>query len=146
MKVVIGSDHGGYDMKMAIMEKIQTINNEPIEWVDEGTHNGASIHYPEIAEKVAKNVLENECLGIVVCGTGIGISIAANKVNGIRCALCHNEYCAKMARNHNNANIMALGGRVLGLEVAFACVRTYLTEQFEGGRHATRVGLIMDLE
>ena len=103
--------------------------------------------YPDIAEKTAKLVVDGECeRGILLCGTGIGISIAANKVKGIRAALCTNEYCAKMSRNHNNANILCMGARVTGVELAKSILDTFLKEEFEGGRHQVRVDKIMNLE
>ena len=108
-----------------------------------GTDVKESVDYPDIARKVAKLVNDKECeFGIVICGTGIGISIAANKVPGIRCALCHNSFTAKLSRLHNNSNVLSLGARVIGDELALDIVDAYLTTDFEGGRHARRVDKI----
>ena len=102
-----------------------------------------SVDYPDIAKEVTKKIVDNEAqFGILICGTGIGISIAANKVEGIRAALCHNEFTAKLSRQHNNANIIALGARVIGDELGKACVDVFLNTEFEGGRHANRVSKI----
>ena len=110
-----------------------------------GTDTKESVDYPDIARKVAKLVNDKECeFGIVICGTGIGISIAANKVPGIRCALCHNSFTAKLSRLHNNSNVLSLGARVIGDELALDIVDAYLTTDFEGGRHASRVDKIED--
>ena len=112
-----------------------------------GTHKAERCDYPDVAKTLANAVLkDSNSLGVLVCGTGIGISIAANKVDGIRCALCHDHYTASMAKKHNNANVLALGGRVLGVEVAKDIMQTYLETQFEGGRHEKRVNKIMALQ
>lgn len=144
MKIGIGSDHGGFELKEAVKEYLQEKN---IEVVDYGTYNEESVDYPDYGEKVATAVVEKEVdRGIVVCGTGIGISIAANKVKGARCALCSEEYSARMSRKHNDANVLALGGRVIGQELAFSIVDAYLEEDFEGGRHERRVKKIMEIQ
>lgn len=144
MKIGIGSDHGGFELKEAVKEYLQGKN---IEVVDYGTYNEESVDYPDFGEKVATAVVEKEVdRGIVVCGTGIGISIAANKVKGARCALCSEEYSARMSRKHNDANVLALGGRVIGQELAFSIVDAYLEEDFEGGRHERRVKKIMEIQ
>ncbi len=144
MKIGIGSDHGGFELKEAVKEYLQGKN---IEVVDYGTYNEESVDYPDYGEKVATAVVEKEVdRGIVVCGTGIGISIAANKVKGARCALCSEEYSARMSRKHNDANVLALGGRVIGQELAFSIVDAYLEEDFEGGRHERRVKKIMEIQ
>ena len=120
---------------------------EDVEFKDIGTFGTNAVDYPDIAEKVCADVVSGEAdRGIVLCGTGIGISIAANKIHGIRCALCHDEYSAQMSRQHNNANVLAMGGRVLGFGVAGKIVRAWLTTEFEGGRHERRVNKIMALE
>ena len=108
-----------------------------------GTDTLDSVDYPDIAKEVSKKIINKEAnFGILICGTGIGISIAANKINGIRAALCHNEYTARLSRLHNDANIIALGARVLGEDLGLACVETFINTEFEGGRHARRVGKI----
>lgn len=144
MKIAIGSDHAGYDLK-------ETIKNYLIEKgyevIDKGTNSKESVDYPIFAESVAETVAKGEAdKGIVICGTGIGISISANKVKGIRAALCANEYMVRMARKHNDANVLALGARVLGVDLALSIVETFLNTEFEGGRHERRVHLIHNIE
>ncbi len=142
--IIIGSDHGGFEMKTQLIEHLKK-NGYVVR--DAGCFDTNSIDYPDIAFEVSKSVLsEDKSLGILVCGTGIGISIAANKIKGIRCALCHNEFTARMSRMHNNANILALGGRVIGIELAKSILETFLSSEFEGGRHATRVDKICNFE
>jgi len=142
--VVIGSDHGGYELKEHIKSYL---SNFFIKYYDVGCEENESCDYPDIAQKLSNKLL-NETnkkfaninhYGILICGTGIGISMAANKIKGIRCALCVDEYTARMSRNHNNANVLALGGRTIGVETAKATVNTFLNEKFEGGRHARRI-------
>ena len=142
MKIIIGNDHAGVEFKNTIMKHLEEQGHEVI---NVGTDTLDSVDYPDIAKSVAEKVLAEEGnLGIIICGTGIGISIAANKVEGIRAALCHNEFTARMARLHNNANIVSLGARVIGDELGKAIVDTFITTEFEGGRHARRVGKIED--
>lgn len=142
--IVIGSDHGGYELKEIMIKYLQSLGKEV---KDCGTFNGESVDYPDIAKEVCEEYKKGNCeFGIVICGTGIGISIAANKIDGIRCALLNNEYCAKMARRHNNANIIAFGGRVLGSDMALGILDAYMNAEFEGGRHERRVEKIMALE
>eukprot|EP01086_Lenisia_limosa_P004685 TRINITY_DN20315_c0_g1_i2.p2 TRINITY_DN20315_c0_g1~~TRINITY_DN20315_c0_g1_i2.p2 ORF type:complete len:147 (+),score=27.84 TRINITY_DN20315_c0_g1_i2:18-458(+) len=144
MKVVIGSDHGAVELRQTLIAHLEA---NDITVLDQGCAPGESVHYPDMAAKVCKLVVSKEAdKGIVLCGSGIGISIACNKINGIRCALCHDHYTAKMCRNHNDANVIAIGGRVTGPEVAKEMIDTYLEAEFEGGRHATRVGLLSALE
>ena len=144
MKIGIGSDHGGFELKSIIKAVLQ---DSDLEVVDYGTDSEASVDYPAYGEKVAEAVVAGEVeKGIVICGTGIGISLAANKVPGIRCALCTNEYMAEMTRRHNNANMLALGGRVVGSELAKNIVKTFLNTDFEGGRHQRRIDLISGIE
>lgn len=144
MKIVLAADHGGFELKEFIKEYLLVKNYEVI---DEGTHEEVSVDYPEYAEKAAAKVLSKEAdLGIIFCGTGIGISIAANKVNGIRAALCHDIFTAKMSRMHNNANILALGGRLLGKGIAIEIVEAFLKTEYEGGRHQNRLDKITDIE
>lgn len=140
----IGSDHGGYDLKEQIKEYLKTKN---VEFKDFGTNSHDSVDYPDYAEKVCRAVVDGECeRGILVCGTGIGISIAANKIDGIRAALCSDTFSAKMAKQHNNANIICLGGRVTGPELAFSIVDAWLDNEFMGGRHQNRLDKIHALE
>ena len=142
--LAIGSDHGGYELRQIIMKHLA---ERGIEYRDFGTFSADSCDYPDYGEAVGRAVASGECeRGIVVCGTGIGISIAANKVRGIRCALCGDCYSAEMARAHNNANMLALGARVLGEGLALKIVDTFLDTGFEGGRHARRVAKIMAIE
>lgn len=142
--LAIGCDHGGYELKTHI---INHLNDAGVEFKDFGCYDENSVDYPDIAEKVGTAVAGGECEnGILICGTGIGISIAANKIKGIRAALCSDVYSAKMTKQHNNANIICLGGRVTGRELAFMIVDTWLGETFLGGRHENRVNKIHNLE
>ncbi len=138
MHIIIGSDHGGYILKEAVKRHLNSLDHSVF---DQGTHDATtSVDYPDYALPVARAVVAGEYdFGIIVCGTGIGISIAANKVRGARAALCTDPYMARMARMHNNANILALGGRVLGEGLALDIVDAFLAATFEGGRHGTRV-------
>lgn len=140
IKIAIGSDHGGFRLKEKIIEYFKEKN---ISFEDFGTYSEESCNYPVIAKEVANKVAKNEFQkGILVCGTGIGVSIVANKVKGIRAALCFDTFCAKMSREHNNANILCLGQRVLNEDVAIEIVDTWLNTEFEGGRHEIRVNMI----
>jgi ribose 5-phosphate isomerase B len=146
MKIALGSDHAGYQLKRLIMDHL---GKQGIECDDCGAPNGVdAASYVPYGQAVAQAVLGRKAdFGIVICGTGIGISIVVNKFKGIRAALCTNEYMARMARQHNNANILALGGRVVGSNLAFAIVDAFLAEPFEtGGRHQARVDEISALE
>ncbi len=144
MKIVLASDHGGFELKEAIKEHLI---NKGHDLNDIGVYDTKSVDYPDYGKRAALMVANKEAeKGIIVCGTGIGISIAANKVKGIRCALCTNEYMARMSRMHNNANMLALGGRVTGVGVAIDMVDAWLSTEFEGGRHENRVNKIMDIE
>lgn len=137
MNIYVGADHAGFNIKEAVKNMLANYNYDII---DLGTNSNARVDYPDFGHKVAQAVLADEgSFGIVICGTGIGISIAANKYKGIRAALCHDDYTAKMARAHNNANILAFGERVVGLGVVESIIDTFLTTPFEGGRHANRV-------
>lgn len=145
MKITIGSDHGAVELKEEVKKVLAEF--EGVEVKDVGTFGTDSVDYPDIAEKVCADVVSGAAdRGIVLCGTGIGISIAANKIKGIRCALCNEVYSAKMSREHNNANVLAMGGRVIGYGVAAEVVRTWMTTEFAGGRHERRVNKIMALE
>ena len=139
--IAIGGDHGGGELKQEIMKHLDERN---IAYKDFGTYNTDSTDYPIYAKKVAKAVAEGECeSGILVCGTGIGISIAANKVKGIRCALCTDCFMAEATRQHNNANILALGGRVVGPGLALKIVDTFLDTPFSNDeRHIRRINAI----
>lgn len=144
MKIGIGSDHGGYELKEQIKEHLF---KQGIEYIDYGTNSNDSVDYPDFGKKVAEAVVAKEVdRGIIICGTGIGISIAANKVKGIRCALCGDTFSARMSMEHNNANMIALGARVLGVGLALEIVDTYLKSEFQGGRHAIRVNKISEIE
>jgi len=144
MKIALGADHAGFPLKEKIKEFLQSKGYEVI---DMGTHSTESVHYPDFAKKVALAVQRGEAdRGILICGTGIGMSITANKFKGIRAALCTNEYMARMSRRHNDANVLCLGERVLGVELALSIVEAWLEEEFEGGRHEVRVKLILDME
>lgn len=145
MKITIGSDHGAVSLKDEVKLILKEYDN--VEVKDIGTFGAESVDYPDIAEKVCADVTSNKAdRGIVLCGTGLGISIAANKIKGIRCALCHDVYSAKMSREHNNANVLAMGGRVIGFGLAGEIVRAWLSTEFAGGRHERRVNKIMALE
>ena len=142
--LAIGSDHGGFELKKAVMKHLA---ERGVEYRDYGTFSAESCDYPDFGEAVGRAVASGECeRGIVICGTGIGIAIAANKVRGVRCALCGDCYSAQMCREHNDANVLALGARVLGEGLALKIVDTYLDSSFQGGRHARRVAKIMALE
>ncbi len=144
MKIAMGSDHGGFDLKNVIVEHLKKQGHEI---VDVGTHDDNSCDYPVYGEKAALEVASGSCdCGIVICGTGIGISLAANKVKGIRCALAGDCFSAKMAKMHNNANMLAIGARVTGQSLALQIVDEYINAEFEGGRHERRVALISDIE
>ena len=140
----IGSDHGGLELKEDLL-KVLASRNLPIK--DCGTINGDSVDYPDFAEKVAGAVSRGEAeLGILVCGTGIGMSIVANKFPGVRAALATDEFMAQMAKEHNNANILVLGGRVLSVELATKMVNVWLDTAYEGGRHQLRLDKISQVE
>ncbi|WP_314010172.1 ribose 5-phosphate isomerase B [Pseudostreptobacillus hongkongensis] len=138
MKIVIGNDHSGVEYKNQLVEYLE---GKGIEIINVGTDSVDSVDYPDIAQEATKVWLEGKAdFGILICGTGIGISIAANKVEGIRAALVNNEVCARLSRQHNNANFLVLGARVTGIELAKSCIDAFLSSEFEGGRHATRIG------
>ncbi len=144
MKIAIGADHGGFSLKEAIKEFLEAEGHLV---VDVGTYSEESVDYPEYAYRVAVKVASGEVdRGIVMCGTGIGISISANKVKGIRAALVTNEYMAEMAARHNDANVLAMGGRVITPEIGKRLVRIWLETPFEGGRHRRRVDKIHAIE
>lgn len=138
-KVLIGSDHGGFNLKNEIITHLQ---ERGIEVQDFGCYTEEPCDYPVVAKAVSKAVLANEGKGILVCGTGIGMSIAANKYKGIRASLCSDTFSARMTRMHNNSNILCLGERVVGKGLAVDIVDTWLKTDFEGGRHSRRVDML----
>ena len=140
MKVVLASDHGGFALKLQL---IQALAEAKVPFEDLGPTTTAAVDYPDYARRVTDAVAGKQAeLGVLLCGTGIGMSIAANKVKGIRAALCHNEFEARAARQHNDANVLCLGERVLGASLARAILQEFLNAKFEGGRHATRLAKI----
>jgi len=142
MKIAIACDHGGFALKEALKGALSSFAIS-----DLGTHSEESVDYPDIGAAVAKRVAAGEFdRAILICGSGIGIAIAANKIKGIRAANCHNDYTAEMARRHNDANIIAIGGRVVAADTAARMVKIFLTTDFEGGRHERRVLKISELE
>jgi ribose 5-phosphate isomerase B len=137
MKWFAGSDHAGLALKLALVAKLRELGDEV---VDVGTHDDKSVDYPDFGTEVGKRVVaEPGVLGLVTCGSGIGISIAANKIHGVRCALVHDSYTAELARQHNDANVIAMGGRVIGGGVAEAALVVFRSTAFLGDRHARRV-------
>lgn len=140
-KLAIACDHGGYSLKQAIIERFGDVD-----WLDLGTNSSESVDYPEYGQKLAEVIASGEApQGIVICGTGIGISIAANRNKAVRAALCTDSTMARLTRAHNDANVLALGARITGVEVAFDIVEAFLNTEFadehnKGGRHARRVG------
>ena len=134
-KVFLASDHAGFELKNELKEAIKGLGYEV---VDLGTNDKNSVDYPDYAHLLASK-LEPNCYGVLVCGTGIGISIAANRHKNVRCALCHDEFTARLAREHNDANVIAFGARVIGAGVAISAVEVFLKTEFEGGRHERRV-------
>ena len=144
MKISLGCDHGGYALKEEVKKHLAELGHEV---VDCGTYSTESCDYPVFGEAAARKVQSRECeRGIVICTTGIGISISANKVRGIRCALCHDPFSAEMSRRHNNANMLAMGAGIVGGKMAGRIVETFLSTEFEGGRHARRVGILDAIE
>lgn len=144
MKIAIGCDHAGFAIKNLIIEHIK---NKGYEVVDVGTNSADSCHYPIYAHALCEKIQSGECaLGILICGTGIGMSMCANKHKGIRAALCSDTYSAKMTRVHNDANLLCMGARVIGSCLAIDILDAFLGAEFEGGRHAIRVDMMMDIE
>ncbi len=144
MKIVIGNDHSAVEMREAITEHLKA---RGIEVEEIGTFSRESSNYPEWGEKVARKVLAKEAdLGIAICGTGVGISIACNKVRGIRAVCCSEPYSAKLSRQHNNSNVLCFGARVVGVELAKMIVDAWLDAEFQGGRHQTRIDMISEIE
>lgn len=144
MRIGIGNDHTAFDLKNIIKAHLE---GQGYEVVDYGSYSSERCNYPEFGEKVARAIVAGEVeLGVLICGTGVGISLAANKVKGIRAAVCSEPYTAQMVRRHNNAQIIAFGARVVGDEMAKMIVDEFLNAKFEGGRHQTRVDMIMNVE
>lgn len=144
MKLAIGSDHVGIELKPVIIDYLKELGHEV---TDFGAYSAERTDYPKYGKKVAEEVAAGHFdLGILICGTGVGISISANKVKGIRAVVCSEPYSAKLSREHNNTNILAFGSRVIGSELAKMIVKEWLDAEFEGGRHAKRVEMIADIE
>ena len=145
MKLVIGCDHGALELKESVKKVLAEFDDIQVE--DVGTYTGDSVDYPDIAEKVCSRITSGEAdKGIVLCGTGLGISIAANKIKGIRAALCHDVFSARMSREHNDANVLAMGGRVIGFGPAGEIVRAWVTTDFSHDeRHQRRIDKMMAL-
>ena len=144
MIIAIGSDHAALAEKAALVAHMQSLGHAV---VDVGTHTDESCDYPDFAAAVCRDVASGKVnTGILVCGTGIGMSMAANKFDGIRAAVCHDEFTARMAREHNDANVLCLGARIMSIDAMSACVGVFLTTGFGGGRHARRVDKITALE
>ena len=144
MKIGIGNDHAALEMKNQVMEYLEEKGYEVINY---GTNTPESCNYPEFGEKVGRAVVSGEVdCGILICGTGVGISLAANKVKGVRAVVCSEPYSAKLSKQHNNTNILSFGARVVGIELAKMIIDEWLGAEFEGGRHQTRVDMIMAIE
>jgi len=144
VRIAIGSDHRGFALKEALKELLAELGHE---WVDFGCQGEEAVDYPDIARPLAEAMAAGEYQrGILICGSGVGMSIAANKVKGVRAALCHDTFAARLARRHNDANVLCLGGWCIGRGVAEEIVRVFLSEDFEGGRHARRVDKIRAME
>ena len=144
MKIAIGNDHTALEMKAAIKAHLEENGYEVL---DLGTNSTDSCDYPVYGEKVGRAVVDGEAdLGIAICGTGVGISLAANKVKGVRACVCSEPYTAKLSRMHNDSNVLAFGARVVGVELAKMIVDEWLNASFEGGRHQRRVDMLMDIE
>ena len=143
-KIVMASDHAGFDLKNTLVEQLKT---DGYEVEDAGTYSKDSCDYPVFAEKACRYMLDGKAeLCILVCGTGIGMSMAANKVKGIRAACCSDTYSAKYTRLHNDANVLCMGARVVGEGLAYEIAKVFLETEFEGGKHLRRINMISDLE
>lgn len=144
MKIAIGNDHAGFDMKLEIKAMLEELGHEV---VDYGHHNSESCDWPVYGRIVGEAVASGECeCGVLICGTGIGISLAANKVKGIRCAHCNDPLSAKLTKQHNNANIIAFGARIIGIETAKAVVNEWLNAEFLGGKYQRRIDMLSAYE
>ncbi len=141
MKIIIGSDHGGFDLKEACRIHLETLSGWEV--TDAGVFNRDAADYPNVAHKVARAVAKGEYeRGILICGTGLGMGIVANRYKGVRAGVCHNLFTARLSRQHNNANILVMGGRVIGLGIALEMVDLFLKTPFDGGRHELRLNQI----
>lgn len=144
MKIALGCDHNGVELKLHLMSLLQELGYD---FQDFGCYDTNSVDYPDVAQKVAQAVSDSRFdRGVLICGTGIGMSISANKVSGVRAALCHDVFTARRAREHNDANVLCLGSQAVGQDVARDMMKVYLETPFEGGRHVRRVEKIMALE
>ena len=144
MKIIIGNDHASPDMKREIIKYLEELGHEVVNF---GVDTTESCNYPEIGAKVGRAVAAGEAdCGILICGTGVGISLAANKIKGVRAAVCSETTTARLVKQHNNANILAFGSRIVSIETAKDIVKAYLDAEFEGGRHKIRVDMIHELE
>lgn len=142
--IALGSDHAGFSLKKIIAEML---NEEGIPFIDFGTYTEERCNYPEYGYRAAKAVASGQCeKGIIFCGTGVGISLSANKVKGIRCVVCSEPYSALLSRQHNDTNMLAMGSRVVGSELAKMIVKIWLEGEFEGGRHAVRVEQLNEID
>lgn len=135
--IAIASDHAGFALKTALMK---SFSEEEVEWVDLGANSEESVDYPDYGFKMGEAIATGKAsIGVLVCGSGVGISIAANRSPAVRCVLCNDETTARLSRQHNDANVIAFGGRLIGIETAKACLKTFLETEFEGGRHQRRI-------
>jgi ribose 5-phosphate isomerase B len=136
-KILIASDHAGFAMKTALKDSFKSV---PVEWIDLGTYSEDSVDYPDYGFKMADAIQNGVAdMGVLVCGSGVGISIAANRNPAVRCVLCSDVQVATLSRQHNDANVISFGGRLISLDTAISCLHAFLTTPFEGGRHANRV-------
>lgn len=144
MKIGIGNDHAAVEMKHAIKEYLESLGHEVVNY---GTDSNESCNYPEYGAKVGRAVADGDVdCGVLICGTGVGISIAANKVKGVRAAVCSDVTTAHLVKEHNNANIIAFGARIVGIELAKDIVKSYLDAEYQGGRHEQRIAMIHEIE
>jgi len=143
LKIAIGSDHAGFSLKNYLIKSLEA---EGIEMIDCGTYSEDPVDYPDIALALSEKVLQSQIIGILVCGTGIGIAIAANKIMGIRAAVCQDIYTACLSRKHNDANIITIGSRITAPEYAMEIVKTFIKTEFEAGRHLARIEKISSIE
>lgn len=143
MRVAVGSDHAGFELKEFIKEYLES---KGIDVVDVGTHSEERVDYPDFAKKVCEEVRKGADFGVLICGTGIGMSIAANKCKGIRAALCLYPEMARLARRHNNANVLVMAGRLMGKELAKWTIEAFMESEFEGGRHERRIRKLEEIE
>ncbi len=142
--IVLAADHGGYTLKEEVKKHLDA---KGVEYIDCGCYNGESVDYPDMAKRACEKIQSGEAeKGLLFCGSGVGISIAANKMKGIRCCCCSDTFSAKYTRLHNDANVLAMGGRIVGPGLAIEMIELFLNTEFEGGRHSRRVEKLMALE